>query len=442
MSDLENDLKRVLQNKADGDYVTGADVMLDRVAKGATRLHRRRIGAVALSTLAIVTAGTTLALNLGNITDANPPVISKTTTPPPGVPPTTAPSVRPTVAPTSGSTEGPPVGGLPTNTTTTTPTITPTKPAVTPTVPAGGVTVTDFQYHGLAANGPDTIRVVGEGKCNGVACFPILISRDGGKNFQYEESAPGRAHDLGVTGDYWWTSGGSQQTMWSSHDDGKTWAMHQAPDVIRRYYGQDGAPVFKIGTGSDMHFYRAGGTTSYFVRIEPGLGRAHDYSRWGRAVASGDVNGEIGVTVSNSDHKPRMTGCETNAIESRVSSGPGDVIWLMCPTSASDAPTLKLSTDAGRSWKTVAAKVPRPGSVNHIAAISANEAIYYAGPTSKATLVRADGSTREVVITGMVTPEELYFQTSSVGYASSYGRLMRSTDGGLTWHRVTFPAFE
>lgn len=441
MSDLENDLKRVLRNKADGDYVTGADVMLDRVSKGATRLHRRRIGAVALSTLAIVTAGTTLALNLGDITDANPPVIGKTTTPPPGVTPTAVPQTAPTSMPTKGTTEGPAIGGQSTNTATTTPTITPTTPAATPKVPAGGVTVTGFNFRGVATNGENTIRVIGDGDCNGAGCYPILLSTDGGKTFQYEESAPGQAHDLGVSGDYWWTSGGSQRSIQSSENDGKTWTPHQAPGVIRAVYGQGGTPVFKIGTGSDMHFYRGGGSP-YFTRIEPGLGRAHDYSVWGRAVASGDVNGMVGVVVSNSDHKPRMTPCKTTSIDTQLSAGPGDVIWLMCPTSAAAGPTLMVSSDAGKTWKTVTSDVPRPGAVNHIAAISADSALYYAGPTSKATRVRTDGSTREVVITGMAEVGELYFQTSSVGYASSYGRLMRSTDGGLTWHRVTFPAFE
>ncbi|MFC0628370.1 WD40/YVTN/BNR-like repeat-containing protein [Kribbella deserti] len=447
MSDLEKDLKRVLHDKADGDYVTGSDVMLHRVAKGAVRLHRRRVGAAVLSTLAVVTAGTTLALNLGNITDANPPVVANTTTP------TTTPTgssdspVKPSTAPTGGSSDGPPVGGSPppnttttTNTTPTSPTSTPTTPGVKPTVPpVGGVTVTDFGYHGASTNGSNTIRVVGSGKCNGVECYPILVSVDGGKSFQYEESAPGQAHDLGVKGDYWWVSGGSQTTIWSTHDSGKTWTKKTAPGVIRRIYGQGRTPVMKIGTGSDMRLYAAG---DFFERIEPALGSVHDYSLWGRGVAVGDVNGEIGVTVSNSDHKPRMTGCKTNAIESRVSSGPGDVIWLMCPTSASVAPTLKVSTDAGRTWKTVAANVPRPGSVNHIAAISATEAIYYAGPTSKATLVRADGSTQGIVLTGLASPAELYFQTSSVGYASGDGRLLRTTDSGRTWNRVTFPAFE
>jgi hypothetical protein len=431
MSDLENDLKRVLRQRADGDHVTGPEAMLGRVEKGAARLHRRRVAAVALSTLAIVTAGATVALSAGNLTNTNPQVVGPTTSPTPGTSQsTTVPTLRPP------QTVSPPIGGIPSNTASTGPTTLPSSPTTQPTATrtvVPGVVVTDFQVSDVAAYGANTIRVLGTAQCDGLQCYPVLVSTDGGKTFQYDGTVPGQVYSFGFDGINRWAQGPGK-TVWQSWDAGKTWEKHIAPGAVQDAFGR-GTPVLRIGG----KLYQGGGLP-YFYPIEERFERVDDYSVWGRAVVSGDDNGTIGVTVSNSDHVPRPTGCKTTSTLTEVSAGPGDVIWLMCPTA--DGPVLRLSTDAGRTWRVVPAKVPRLGSVTQIAAVSATSALFYTGPTSKATLVSAGGATREVVITGLAQVDELFFQTSQIGYAAGLSQLHRTTDGGKTWQRIRFDGFE
>jgi len=434
VSGLEDDLKRVLEQRADGDYVTGADTMLERVHSGAQRLHRRRVGAAVLCTLALVAAGAGVALGGGNLTNTTPPVVTQTTTAVPSNGPTTAP---PSV-PASQGVQKPPVGGRTTGTTSAPPTGSTTpRPSTgtTTTRPPSGPVVTGFQPSAIRARGAGTFWAVGRADCDGKPCSPVLVSRDGGQSFSVAGVPPGDHHTVGGDGDYLWVYGSSG--FHHSYDGGRTWARPGPdPGWVTRTFNTSGPPVIVVNDGGKPKLLQGGGIP-YFREIEKGLERPDDWSHWGRAVASGRVGDTIAVTVSNTNHVPRPTGCKATADASQVSVV-GDVIWLLCP--AGSYFSVLRSADAGLTWTTVAKNV-RGTSGMGLAARSASTVVVGMNSGWGLRVITSGGSVREVRIPGVLDAGSVHFQTADVGYLVDRDSGYRSTDGGLTWSKLLFTGF-
>ncbi len=438
MSRLEDDLQRVLHQRADGDYLTGADTMLDQVHIGAKRLHRRRVGAAVLSTLALVTAGAGIALGGGNLTNTTPPVVDQTITPVPSVTTTTGPAL-PSVPPgqiVSPGVQKPPVGGRTTSTPppSTIGTPPPSTGTTQTTQPQSGPVVSGFTPTGIRPRGTGTFWVVGTADCDGTQCSPVLVTRDGGATYDLAGIPPGHHHTVGGSDDYLWVYGSSG--FYASTDGGRTW-KRPGPDPgwVTKTFSTSGAPVVIVNDGGKPKMMQSGGTA--FHPVEQGLERPDDRSHWGRAVSSGRVGDEIAVTVSNTNHAPRPTGCTATADASQVSVV-NDVIWLLCP--AGSYFSVLRSTDAGLTWTTVVKNV-RGTSGMGLAARSASTVVVGMSSGWGLRVITAGGSVREVRIPGVLDAGSVHFQTADVGYLVDGDSGYRTTDGGLTWSQLPFTGF-
>lgn len=437
MTGLDDDLRRILHDRADGDYLTGSDDMLGRVHTGAKRLHRRRVGSAVLGSLAIVVAGAGVALGGGNLMNSNPDVVAPTTMTPTATVATsgttTAPPTQPS-QPNSTDSASPPVGGG-TRTTSTEPTS--TADSSRPPAQRQGPVITGFEPRSVRPSGSGKLWVLGRGSCDGKECSPILVSSDGGRSFALDSVVPADVHTLGTDGaSYRWVYGTSG--FLDSSDSGKTWTRRPKPSPgwVSQTFNDGGTPAFFLRDASRNQLWQGGGIP-YFYRLNEPLDRIDDRARQAMTVVSGDKGGTIAVTVSNSNHQPRPTGCKTDPKTPSKVGTYGSTVWLWCP--AGSTASVLLSTDRGLHWKTVATGLPAYPTTNVAASGSALVIGMHSGWGLR--IVSTSGSVREVKVPGLLQADNLHFQTGSVGYLSSDG-IYRTTDGGSSWTKLSFRDFQ
>ncbi|MGD0247573.1 MAG: sialidase family protein [Candidatus Limnocylindrales bacterium] len=190
---------------------------------------------------------------------------------------------------------------------------------------------------------------------------------------------------------YWVALGWSNATAadaarqvagWVSNDDGKTW-NHIAPPI-------KGTSALLVSTAAG--FVLSGTPLTTDAIDEPPIWYSTDGQSWTRAKAK--------------DNTAQLMGPLTSATVTGMSN-----VYAVSTTTDGTAHQLVASKDGGMTWATVKPDdtMAYPGSIAHVASLSANDTV--------------DGYV------------ELVFATTSMG-EGSYSHVMMSKDGGISWARL------
>jgi photosystem II stability/assembly factor-like uncharacterized protein len=271
-----------------------------------------------------------------------------------------------------------------------------------------------------------------------------LTSLDGlGRNALQLRFANG-SDGWAVTGASASTSTGTAVTLWSTTDAGRTWSGVRGLDGAVASVEAGGSSVFATVQRSDGTWSVWSSPISKNAWRKLGsLGAIVPTQRPLLAVQSGHAF----VVGSNLDRvrtwvfSPDGTQTEL-AVPCTPDLGTGDLsatissVWLVCHAGTADS--LYRSTNA-TTWTPVPAA--SPASRLRVGAIDATHA---AVGLQDGTIRLVSGASSTSTVAGGFPPTlggwtYVAFTNTSDGFALEYaGALLRTTDGGLTWHTVKF----
>ena len=252
----------------------------------------------------------------------------------------------------------------------------------------------------------------------------------------YDETA-GTVGDVrfAVDGTDGWMYGGA---LWSTHDGGRSW--HRVPlprgttvQSVAAYGARVYVLVQNLDGGAGVLATSTSSDTWTWLHLPPGLWAAGSQlvvARGIPAFAAYDTRRrERAIVLSHDGGRTwtaRRSPCGTAAL-----AATGGSLWATCQADAHGA--VYTSRD-GRSWTHVGAVALGEGA--ELAPRDGSSTLVYLG--RQAVLLDATGS--QAVDVGLRSGELIRyagFNDPSHGFLlTSYGRLLASTDGGLTWAQV------
>lgn len=252
----------------------------------------------------------------------------------------------------------------------------------------------------------------------------------------YDETA----HTVGdvrfaVDGTDGWAYGGA---LWSTHDGGHSW--HQVPlpaGTTVRSVAAYSTKVYALvrHAGGDLGVLTTSTSTDSWtpLSLPPGLSATGSQLVVARGVpafaAYDTVRRERAIVLSHDGGRTwtvRRSPCGTATLAATGSS-----LWATCQA---DAPGAVYASRDGRSWTRVGAVTLGEGA--QLAPRDSTSTLVYLG--RRAVLLDDSGS--QPVDVGLRSGELIRyagFNDPSHGFVlTSYGRLLASTDGGLTWTQL------
>lgn len=328
--------------------------------------------------------------------------------------------------------------------------------------PAGGRVSAGFVPVSVSAIGSDVWWVLGSTRCGPDPCASVVRTLDGGATFTAIAGPPSRVTQpassasslpadapTGAISDLrfadrrnGWVFGGD---LFSTHDGGASWRRVPMPGAVRRLEATGASVWAVVGAGGGYQLYRSAVGEDTWRQVAtpielgppgPDVALVPD----GVAFVDNNVSGAGSVFVSRGGQPFTATWspCHAGAV-SDLEAGEGG-LWLLCATPGGSV--LARSTDGGAHF--TAAPNPTLGAGQALGVAGGDVAVRAA---ADGLLHRtADGGKSWRLVSVPDVPAGgvwgfVGFTNARVGFAvhaSEPKGLWRTTDAGLSYHRIGF----
>jgi photosystem II stability/assembly factor-like uncharacterized protein len=439
--DLERDLRRVLADP--GRRLPDRLVSLERVHAGAAHRRRQRQAATAsLAVLAVVGIGLGVARPwaAGNGDDA---ITGSSITPPVSSVVHSSPAVS-SPSPAVSSSQQPSSSTGPST----------SKEVLANVGSVSSVTAIDDRRWWAAASintcsdcSSTLLSTVNDGKSFSVASHGFDSALGRVLTIRFVDPAHATALVSGG-GD----SGSGPDLLQSTSDGGRTWqgAPGAAPGT------QAGFIALEAGGSQTTYALQQGDDSGIHLWVQVGTTSWKDIATLDQTATPGDQNVQLAVqqtkavvvwrnathvVAASYDVKGHTAGpkpipdCDVTLGLHTLSGGHG-AVWLSCSNGTADV--ILRSTDLGATWQ----GVPVPGDAGRhvVGAIDANHAMI--STANGLGVLRSDETLTDATLPAHVPPHDwtyIGFTNPTHGFAlTGSGELLRSSDGGHTWARVTY----